>query len=368
MYDPKVARFLQEDTYSGRPNDPLSLNLYTYCYNNPIAYDDPTGFDPYAYIPGYIQNPGENKVNNGQVQDSFWNKANKVVTSVWNHFADDPVLKEVLPKALGFNDSDQETLVGGFQKPLPPGTPVEVPEYPWVKPQPNVNPQPNIKPGTGGGNSGVYPVITAIMLALKIVSTPVEVNKGEEEFINIKQEFDKYIPYPKNKTDNDNPNEWINFDTVAAASLCSDRPEAEALRIQVGLLVKDKQMVMTDAAIQELEGNLRSANSSEKIRATLLLSRVKVIPNNPSERFMKLKITGGVDSESDKIIFGTGDKLNILTVSADSKFIRGADQQKIPFNYVDTTSKPQLNGVIKNVPGGVRVYVYDPISWNKQKQ
>ncbi|HEX9060909.1 MAG TPA: RHS repeat-associated core domain-containing protein, partial [Clostridia bacterium] len=43
MYDPKIARFLQEDTYLGDPNDPLSLNLYTYCHNEPLMYDDPTG-------------------------------------------------------------------------------------------------------------------------------------------------------------------------------------------------------------------------------------------------------------------------------------------------------------------------------------
>lgn len=36
MYDPKIARFLQEDTYTGNPNDPLSLNLYTYCMNNRV--------------------------------------------------------------------------------------------------------------------------------------------------------------------------------------------------------------------------------------------------------------------------------------------------------------------------------------------
>ncbi|TYQ15482.1 UNVERIFIED_CONTAM: RHS repeat-associated protein [Acetivibrio alkalicellulosi] len=42
-YDPKIARFLQEDTYRGSINDPLSLNLYSYCANNPITYYDPTG-------------------------------------------------------------------------------------------------------------------------------------------------------------------------------------------------------------------------------------------------------------------------------------------------------------------------------------
>ena len=43
MYDPKTARFLQEDTYLGDRNDPLSLNLYTYCHNDPVMYWDPTG-------------------------------------------------------------------------------------------------------------------------------------------------------------------------------------------------------------------------------------------------------------------------------------------------------------------------------------
>ncbi len=46
MYDPKVARFLQEDTYRGDPNDPLSLNLYAYVNNNPLVYYDPMGYSP----------------------------------------------------------------------------------------------------------------------------------------------------------------------------------------------------------------------------------------------------------------------------------------------------------------------------------
>ncbi|MBD3920227.1 S8 family serine peptidase [Paenibacillus sp. PR3] len=42
-YDPKIARFLSEDTYRGQMDDPLSLNLYTYVNNEPIMYTDPTG-------------------------------------------------------------------------------------------------------------------------------------------------------------------------------------------------------------------------------------------------------------------------------------------------------------------------------------
>lgn len=42
-YDSTTARFLTEDTYAGQANDPLSLNRYTYCANNPLRYTDPSG-------------------------------------------------------------------------------------------------------------------------------------------------------------------------------------------------------------------------------------------------------------------------------------------------------------------------------------
>ncbi len=42
-YDPVIARFTSADTYYGQQSDPLSLNLYTYCHNEPIMYWDPTG-------------------------------------------------------------------------------------------------------------------------------------------------------------------------------------------------------------------------------------------------------------------------------------------------------------------------------------
>ncbi|WP_027399036.1 RHS repeat-associated core domain-containing protein [Anaerovorax odorimutans] len=42
-YDPVIGRFITEDSYTGNSEDPLSLNLYTYCKNNPILYTDPSG-------------------------------------------------------------------------------------------------------------------------------------------------------------------------------------------------------------------------------------------------------------------------------------------------------------------------------------
>lgn len=37
---------MSEDTYRGDIRDPLSLNYYTYCYNNPIRYTDSSGNIP----------------------------------------------------------------------------------------------------------------------------------------------------------------------------------------------------------------------------------------------------------------------------------------------------------------------------------
>jgi len=42
-YDPEIGRFTQRDAFLGSYADPLSLNRYTYCHNNPIRYIDPTG-------------------------------------------------------------------------------------------------------------------------------------------------------------------------------------------------------------------------------------------------------------------------------------------------------------------------------------
>ncbi|OMD59080.1 hypothetical protein BSK48_30320 [Paenibacillus odorifer] len=45
-YDPSMGRFLNEDTYEGQIDNPLSLNLYTYVENNPLMYTDPSGHAP----------------------------------------------------------------------------------------------------------------------------------------------------------------------------------------------------------------------------------------------------------------------------------------------------------------------------------
>ena len=42
-YSPATGRFTQRDSFGGYYNDPLSLNRYTFCHNNPLKYIDPSG-------------------------------------------------------------------------------------------------------------------------------------------------------------------------------------------------------------------------------------------------------------------------------------------------------------------------------------
>ncbi len=44
-YNPRIARFLTQDTASGKYTDSLSLNKYTYCHNQPV-----TGYDPDGHV------------------------------------------------------------------------------------------------------------------------------------------------------------------------------------------------------------------------------------------------------------------------------------------------------------------------------
>lgn len=42
-YDASIGRFISRDTNVGKDTDPLSLNLYTYCRNNPVIFTDESG-------------------------------------------------------------------------------------------------------------------------------------------------------------------------------------------------------------------------------------------------------------------------------------------------------------------------------------
>ena len=46
--NPYNRRFVSRDSFASSNNDPLSLNLYIYCHNNPVSGTDCTGHLMYA--------------------------------------------------------------------------------------------------------------------------------------------------------------------------------------------------------------------------------------------------------------------------------------------------------------------------------
>lgn len=122
----------------------------------------------------------------------------------------------------------------------------------------------------------------------------------------------------------------VNLDTGSAVGFVS---EGSPVRGQLKAAVEGRQMVMTETALEEFQGTLRVAGPLETARAGRLLDRVQIIPDNPSARAVRLRVTKKV-GVNDKVIFGTGDRLGVPTMTADDKFVRGAAAQGVDFDVI----------------------------------
>ena len=55
-YDAEIGRFISADTVVPDPLNPQSLNRYSYCLNNPLKYNDPSGHESqYDYMNAYYE-------------------------------------------------------------------------------------------------------------------------------------------------------------------------------------------------------------------------------------------------------------------------------------------------------------------------
>ncbi|RPF43405.1 RHS repeat-associated protein [Hydrogenoanaerobacterium saccharovorans] len=83
-YDPAIGRMISQDTFAGNPSDPLSLNLYTYCNNNPVSYHDPSGHVPTAVVGALIGGAIGYGVNLfTQLSSNGWNWSSLDQRSLW---------------------------------------------------------------------------------------------------------------------------------------------------------------------------------------------------------------------------------------------------------------------------------------------
>ena len=94
-------------------------------------------------------------------------------------------------------------------------------------------------------------------------------------------------------------------------------------------LFNDKSLITCQSAINDFQAILSTLGGpGEKTRAEKFLERVKVVPDQISDKVKNLKC-GGKVRERSKVIFGTGDALKVVTVSANTGFVRAAQSQNI---------------------------------------
>ena len=109
-------------------------------------------------------------------------------------------------------------------------------------------------------------------------------------------------------------------------------------------LFKGKKLITCQSAMDDFKTILFTmGGDGEKARAEELFERIEVVPDQISDKVKALK-TGGKVRERSKCIFGTGDALQVLTVSANSGFIRAAQSQHIHLAVISHESRALTEG------------------------
>ncbi|CAI5788077.1 Hypothetical predicted protein [Podarcis lilfordi] len=96
--------------------------------------------------------------------------------------------------------------------------------------------------------------------------------------------------------------------------------------------MKGKELFACESAVKDFQVILETlGGAGEKSRALLLLERINVVPDQPSERALRLVPSSKINSRS-LTIFGTGDALKAITMTANSGFVRAAANQGVRFS------------------------------------
>ena len=112
-------------------------------------------------------------------------------------------------------------------------------------------------------------------------------------------------------------------------------------------IFRDKRLITCQSAMEDFQTILDTLGGpGEKARAEEFLKQVEVVPDQMSDKVMRLK-TGGKVRERSKVIFGTGDILKVVTVSANSGFVRAAQSQNINLAVINHESRALTEGKMK---------------------
>lgn len=101
---------------------------------------------------------------------------------------------------------------------------------------------------------------------------------------------------------------------------------------QLDAFMEGKEMFACRAAVQDFQVILDTLGGpGEKERAQKLLARLHLVDDQPSERTLQLTPSAKVNQRS-LMIFGTGDSLRAVTMTANSRFVRAAANQGVRYS------------------------------------
>ena len=112
----------------------------------------------------------------------------------------------------------------------------------------------------------------------------------------------------------------VNLDTGTALALVSEKsPLRHLLKATIG----GSSMIMSHTAVAEFQRIIRTLGGPlEQGRAARLLQRVQIVSDNPSPQALGLRLTKSIGSR-DIMVFGTGDSLGAMTMTADANLSEG---------------------------------------------
>lgn len=101
---------------------------------------------------------------------------------------------------------------------------------------------------------------------------------------------------------------------------------------QLKEFMEGKELFACESAVRDFQSILETLGGpGEKERAALLVKRINVVPDQPSDRALGLVASSKINSRS-LAIFGTGDTLKAITMTANSGFVRAAANQGVRFS------------------------------------
>ncbi|XP_051834489.1 UPF0415 protein C7orf25 homolog [Antechinus flavipes] len=101
---------------------------------------------------------------------------------------------------------------------------------------------------------------------------------------------------------------------------------------QLEAFMANKELFACESAVKDFQSILDTLGGpGERERAARLIQRISVVPDQPSERALRLVASSKINSRS-LTIFGTGDTLKAITMTANSGFVRAATNQGVKFS------------------------------------